>query len=63
MLNMTNETRREMIQNWIDAKGDNHRVYTHGERPEGMEPPTISAWGRKRISAAEKQAALDCGKE
>ena len=61
--NMTNEAQQEMINKWIKAKGNDHRVYSHGERPPGMVAPTISTWGRKRISAAERQAALDCGEE
>ena len=51
-----------MIEAWV--KKNKPKRYKHGERPPGMEAPTISSWGRKRkMSAAEKQAALDCGEE
>jgi len=52
-------TEREMIEAWV--KKNNPKRYTHGERPEGIEPPTISNWGRgrRKKSKAEKQAELD----
>ena len=48
-----------MIEAWV--KKNNPKRYTHGERPEGIEPPTISNWGRgrRKKSKAEKQAELD----
>ena len=48
-----------MIEAWV--KKNKPKRYTHGERPEGMEVPTISNWGRgrRKKSKAEKQAAKD----
>ena len=43
-----------MIEAWV--KKNKPKRYQHGERPEGMEVPTISNWGRRRKSKAEKQA-------
>ena len=37
---------RMMIEKWV--KKNKPKRYTHGERPEGMEPPTISSWGRRK---------------
>jgi hypothetical protein len=51
-------TEKEMIEAWV--KKNKPKRYQHGERPEGQEPPTISAWGRpKKVSKAEQQAAKD----
>ena len=51
-------TEKEMIEAWV--KKNKPKRYTHGERPEGVEPPTISNWGRgRRKSKAEKQAERD----
>ena len=52
-----------MIEKWV--KKNKPKRYTHGERPEGMEPPTISSWGRKKkkTNKAEEQAAKDAEKE
>ena len=57
---MTDE--QTMIEAWV--KKNKPKRYTHGERPEGMEPPTISNWGRgrRKKSKAEKQAELDAEK-
>ncbi len=56
---MTEE--QTMIEAWV--KKNNPKRYQHGERPEGQEPPTISAWGRPRkVSKAEQQAAKDAEK-
>ena len=53
---------RMMIEKWV--KKNKPKRYTHGERPEGMEPPTISSWGRKKkTNKAEEQAARDAEKE
>jgi hypothetical protein len=53
---------RMMIEKWV--KKNKPKRYTHGERPEGMEPPTISSWNRhKRKSPAMVQAAKDAEKE
>ena len=53
-----NMTEKEMIEAWV--KKNKPKRYTHGERPEGVEPPTISSWGRrKKKSKAEKQAEKD----
>ena len=46
-----------MIEAWV--KKNKPKRYQHGERPEGMEVPTISNWGRRRKSKAEKQAEKD----
>ena len=55
------KTEKEMIEAWV--KKNKPKRYTHGERPEGVEPPTISNWGRgRRKSKAEKQAELDAEK-
>jgi hypothetical protein len=55
-------TEKEMIEAWV--KKNKPKRYQHGERPEGQEPPTISAWGRpKKVSKAEQQAAKDSEKE
>ena len=32
------------------------------ERPEGMEPPDMTSWGRRKVSKAEVQAAKDAEK-
>ena len=57
-----NMTEREMIEAWV--KKNNPKRYQHGERPEGQEPPSISAWGKpRRVSKAEQQAARDAEKE
>ena len=54
-------TEKEMIEVWV--KKNKPKRYQHGERPEGMEVPTISNWGRgKRKSKAEKQAEKDAEK-
>ena len=54
-------TEKEMIEAWV--KKNKPKRYTHGERPEGVEPPTISNWGRgKRKSKAESQAERDAEK-
>ena len=51
-------TEKEMIEAWV--KKNKPKRYQHGERPEGVEPPPISAWGRpRRISKAEQQAMKD----
>lgn len=57
---MTDE--QTMIEAWV--KKNKPKRYTHGERPEGMEIPTISNWGRgrRKKSKAEKQAELDAEK-
>ena len=56
---MTEE--QTMIEAWV--KKNKPKRYTHGERPEGVAPPTISNWGRgRRKSKAEKQAELDAEK-
>ena len=56
-----NMTEKEMIEAWV--KKNKPKRYTHGERPEGVEPPTISNWGRgRRKSKAEKQAERDAEK-
>ena len=53
-----NMTEKEMIEAWV--KKNKPKRYTHGERLEGVEPPTISNWGRgRRKSKAEKQAEKD----
>ena len=53
-----NMTEKEMIEAWV--KKHKPKRYTHGERPEGVEPPTISNWGRgRRKSKAERQAEKD----
>ena len=53
---MTEE--QTMIEAWV--KKNKPKRYTHGERPEGVEPPTISNWGRgRRKSKAEIQAELE----
>ena len=52
---MTEE--QKMIEAWV--KKNKPKRYQHGERPEGMEVPTISDWGRRRKSKAEKQAEKD----
>ncbi len=50
-----------MIEAWV--KKNKPKRYTHGERPEGVEPRTISNWGRgRRKSKAEIQAELDAEK-
>ena len=56
---MTEE--QKMIEAWV--KKNKPKRYTHGERPEGVEPPNISNWGRgRRKSKAEKQAEKDSEK-
>ena len=50
-------TERDMIEAWV--KKNKPKRYQHGERPEGMEVPTISNWGRRRKSKAEIQAEKD----
>ena len=55
-------TEKEMIEAWV--KKNKPKRYQHGERPEGVEPPPISAWGRpRRVSKAEQQAAKDSEKD
>ena len=56
---LTREEQKEMVEAWV--KKHKPKRYTHGERPEGVEPPTISNWGRgrRKKSKAEKQAAKD----
>jgi len=51
-----------MIEAWV--KKNKPKRYTHGERPEGVEPPTISNWGRgrRKKSKAESQAEKDAEK-
>ena len=51
-----------MIEAWV--KKNKPKRYTHGERPEGVEPPTISSWGRgrRKKSKAESQAEKDSEK-
>ena len=52
---------RMMIEKWV--KKNKPKRYSHGERPEGQEPPIISAWGRRRkVNKAEQQAAKDAEK-
>ncbi len=58
---MTEQEKYLMIDAWVEK--NKPKRYKHGERPPGETVPTISSWGRKRMSAAEKQAALDCGEE
>ncbi len=55
-------TEKEMIEAWV--KKNKPKRYTHGERPEGVEPPTISNWGRgrRKKSKAESQAERDAEK-
>ncbi len=55
-------TEKEMIEAWV--KKNKPKRYTHGERPEGVEPPTISNWGRgrRKKSKAESQAEKDAEK-
>jgi len=57
-----NMTEKEMIEAWV--KKNKPKRYTHGERPEGVEPPTISNWGRgrRKKSKAESQAEKDAEK-
>ena len=58
---LTREEQKEMVEAWV--KKNKPKRYTHGERPEGVEPPTISNWGRgKRKSKAESQAERDAEK-
>ena len=58
--NMTEE--QKMIEAWV--KKNKPKRYQHGERPEGVEPPPISAWGKpRRISKAEQQAMKDSEKD
>ena len=53
-----NMTEKEMIEAWV--KKNKPKRYQHGERPEGVEPPPISAWGNpRRISKSEQQAMKD----
>ena len=52
---MTKE--QKMIEAWV--KKNKPKRYQHGERPEGMEPPDMTSWGRRRVSKAEVQAAKD----
>ncbi len=59
-MNLSQEEAKTMIEAWV--KKNKPKRYTHGERPEGMEPPTISQWGRpRRRSKAELQAMKDAG--
>ena len=59
---LTKEEQKEMVEAWV--KKNKPKRYQHGERPEGVEPPPISAWGRpRRVSKAEQQAAKDAEKE
>ena len=55
---MTKE--QKMIEAWV--KKNKPKRYQHGERPEGMEPPDMTNWGRRRVSKAELQAAKDAEK-
>ena len=55
---MTKE--QKMIDAWV--KKNKPKRYQHGERPEGMEPPDMTNWGRRRVSKAELQAAKDAEK-
>ena len=59
---LTPEQEKKMIEAWV--KKNKPKRYQHGERPEGMEVPTISNWGRgrRKKSKAEKQAELDAEK-
>ena len=52
---MTKE--QKMIEAWV--KKNKPKRYQHGERPEGMEPPDMASWGRRKVSKAEVQAAKD----
>jgi len=54
---MDSEQREKMIQDWVQT--NNVKRYKHGERPSGETAPSISAWGRKLKTKAEKQAAKD----
>jgi len=56
------EKAESMVAAWIEERGGIKR-YTHGERPEGAEEPSISVWGHKRRNKAEVQAAKDGGGE
>ena len=59
-MNLGEEEVNVMGDAWV--KKNKPKRYTHGERPEGMEPPTISSWGRpRRKSKAELQAMKDAG--
>ena len=53
-------TEKEMIEAWV--KKNKPKRYQHGERPEGMEPPDMTSWGRRKVSKAEVQAAKDAEK-
>ena len=52
---MTKE--QKMIEAWV--KKNKPKRYQHGERPEGMETPDMTSWGRRKVSKAEVQAAKD----
>jgi hypothetical protein len=56
---LTKEQEKKMVEAWV--KKNKPKRYTHGERPEGVEPPTISNWGRgrRKKSKAESQAEKD----
>ena len=55
---MTEQEKNEMIEAWV--KKNKPTRYMHGQRPPGQDPPgDISVWGKRRKSAAEKQAELD----
>ena len=61
-MNISQEKANAMVEAWV--KKNKPKRYTHGERPEGMEVPTISSWGRpRRRSNAEMQARKDAGEE
>jgi hypothetical protein len=51
---------KEMIEAWV--KKHKPKRYSHGERPEGEEPPSPSSWRKRRKrSKAEVQAMRDAG--
>ena len=59
---LTKEEQKEMVEAWV--KKNKPKRYQHGDRPEGVEPPPISAWGRpRRVSKAEQQAMKDSEKD
>ena len=61
-MNISQEEANAMVEEWVSK--NKPKRYTHGERPEGMEVPTISSWGRpRRRSKAEMQAIKDAGEE
>ena len=62
MSNVYSESEKMMIEEWV--KKNKPKRYSHGERPEGEEPPTASFWRkRRRKSKAEVQAMRDAGQQ